>query len=120
VVEAIAPVPLKVILEIAHLTDDEIRRGAAIVAECGAAFVKTGTGWTPTATTVDKLRLIIDEVDGAVQVKASGGVRDLGTIAEMLRIGVTRFGINTGVAVSLVRQCAALPGGRLVVNAHAA
>jgi deoxyribose-phosphate aldolase len=115
VVEAIAPVPLKVILELAHLTDDEICKGAAIVAESGAAFVKTGTGWTPGATTVEKLRLIVDTVGDAVEVKASGGIRSLDTIAAMIRLGVTRFGINTGVAVDLVRQCAALPGGRLAI-----
>lgn len=113
VVEAIAPVPLKVILELAHLSDDEIRKGAEIVADSGAAFVKTGTGWTPNATTAERLRLIIDTVGGAVGVKASGGIRSLETIAEMLRLGVTRFGINTKVAVDLVRQCADLPGGRL-------
>ncbi|PDQ23123.1 deoxyribose-phosphate aldolase [Mesorhizobium sanjuanii] len=112
VVEAIAPVPLKVILELAHLSDDEIRKGAEIVADSGAAFVKTGTGWTPNATTTERLRLIIDTVGGAVGVKASGGIRSLEAIAEMLRLGVTRFGINTKVAVDLVRQCTELPGGR--------
>ncbi|WP_439615593.1 deoxyribose-phosphate aldolase [Shinella sp.] len=119
VVEAIAPVPLKVILELAHLTDDEIRTASAIVAESGAAFVKTGTGWTPSATTPEKLKLIIDTVDGAVEVKASGGIRSLESIAAMVRLGVTRFGINTKVAVDLVRQCAALPGGRLDVTGMA-
>ena len=49
VVEAIAPVPLKVILEIAYLTDDEIKQACQIVVASGAAFVKTGTGWTPGA-----------------------------------------------------------------------
>lgn len=115
VVDAIAPVPLKVILEVSHLTDDEIRAGAAIVAESGAAFVKTGTGWTPSATTVDRLRLIVETVQGAVQVKASGGIRSLETIAEMIDLGVTRFGINTRVAVDLVQACAALPDGRLAI-----
>lgn len=119
VVEAIAPVPLKVILELAHLTDDEIRAASAIVAESGAAFVKTGTGWTPSATTPDKLKLIIETVDGAVEVKASGGIRSLESIAAMVRLGVTRFGINTKVAVGLVRQCAALPGGRLDITSTA-
>lgn len=117
VVEAIAPVPLKVILEVAHLTDDEIRAGASIVAESGAAFVKTGTGWTPSASTVDRLRLIVETVQGAVQVKASGGIRSLETVAAMIDLGVTRFGINTKVAVELVNECAALPGGRLAIAA---
>ena len=119
VVEAIAPVPLKVILELAHLTDEEIRTAAAIVAESGAAFVKTGTGWTPNATTLERLKLIVETVEGAVEVKASGGIRSLEAIADMVRLGVTRFGINTAVAVDLVRQCAALPGGRLPVTGKA-
>lgn len=115
VVQAIAPVPLKVILELAHLSDDEIRTGAKIVAGSGAAFVKTGTGWTPSATTPEKIRMIVEAVGDAIGVKASGGIRSLDAIADMVRLGVTRFGINTRVAVDLVRQCAALPGGRLVM-----
>ncbi len=118
VVEAIAPVPLKVILEVAHLTDDEVRAGAAIVAESGAAFVKTGTGWT-SGTTLDRLRLIVETVQGAVQVKASGGIRSLETMAAMFDLGVTRFGINTKVAVDLVKECEALPGGRLTIASAA-
>ncbi|MDE3798595.1 deoxyribose-phosphate aldolase [Sinorhizobium meliloti] len=119
IVEAIAPVPLKVILELAHLTDEEIRAASAIVAESGAAFVKTGTGWTPSATTLEKLKLIVETVGGAVEIKASGGIRSLDAIAGMMRLGVTRFGINTQVAVDLVRQCAALPGGRLDIAGKA-
>jgi len=119
VVEAIAPVPLKVILELAHLTDAEIRTASALVAESGAAFVKTGTGWTPSATTLEKLKIIVETVDSAVEVKASGGIRSLDAIAGMVRLGVTRFGINTKVAVDLVRQCAALPGGRLEITGKA-
>ncbi len=119
VVEAIAPLPLKVILEVALLTDDEIRDASAIIADSGAAFVKTGTGWTPGATTIASLSIIIDTVAGRVAVKASGGIRDLATVAAMRRLGVTRFGINARVAVDLVRQCAMLRDGRLVIDASA-
>lgn len=115
VVEAIAPVPLKVILEISYLTDDEIRHGCDSVVAAGAAFVKTGTGWTPSGTTVERVALICDAVRGRAQVKASGGIRDLQTIAAMIELGVTRFGINTQVALDLVKQCAALPAGGLQI-----
>jgi deoxyribose-phosphate aldolase len=115
VVEAIAPVPLKVILEVFHLTDDEIRRGCDCVVAAGAAFVKTGTGWTPSGTTVERVGLICEAVQGRAEVKASGGIRDLHTIAAMIALGVTRFGINTQVALDLVRQCAALPAGGIEI-----
>ena len=79
-------------------------------------FVKTGTGWTPSATTVEKIRIIAETVRGRVAIKASGGIRSLETIREMVALGVSRFGINTKTAVDLVRECAALPGGRLILS----
>lgn len=118
VVRAIAPLPLKVIIELAHLDKAEIQTASAIVAESGAAFVKTGTGWTPSATTFENLAIILEAVDGMVGVKASGGIRSLDAIARMVQMGVTRFGINTAVATNLLDQCAALPEGRLSIPNH--
>lgn len=115
VIEAAAPVPLKVILELHHLTDAEIETAADIVASSGAAFVKTGTGWTPAAATLPRIRLIAAVVAGRAGIKASGGIRDLATVAEMVTLGVTRFGINTASAIELVKQVDALPGGRLAI-----
>lgn len=117
VVEVVAPKPLKVILEIAYLTDDEIKQACEIAVIVGAAFVKTGTGWTQGGASVERVRLITGFVKGAVGVKASGGIRSLDTIAAMVGLGVTRFGVNTKAAVDLVRQCAALPGETLPIPA---
>ena len=44
VVDAADGVPVKSILEICYLTDDEIRRGAEIAVKAGVTYVKTGTG----------------------------------------------------------------------------
>ena len=71
--EAIGDVPLKTILEVSLLTDDEIRRGSLIAVESGAAFVKTGTGWHG-ATTVDHIRLIRKTIGTSARIKAAGGV----------------------------------------------
>ena len=106
VVEMIAPIPLKVILEISRLTDDEIRRGSESVLEAGGAFVKTGTGWTGAATTLTHIRIINSIVGGKCRIKAAGGIRNLETVKAMLSLGVTRFGINTHVAVELMNECA--------------
>lgn len=118
VAATIAPVPLKVILEVFHLSDDEIRRGCAAAINGGAAFVKTGTGWTPAATTLARIRLITDFVGTAIQVKASGGVHDLDSIADMVALGVSRFGVNTASAVELLQACRRLPEGRLAIPAR--
>jgi deoxyribose-phosphate aldolase len=120
-IEAVAvvirPIPLKVIIEVIHLTEAEIVTASRLVAESGVAFVKTGTGWTGKATTPEQVRLIADAVAGRVQIKASGGIRDLETIRRMMALGATRFGINTGIAVRLLRECAKLPGGGLSLAA---
>jgi deoxyribose-phosphate aldolase len=106
VAEVIAPIPLKVILEVSRLTDDELRRGSESAVEGGAAFVKTGTGWTGEATTLTHIRIINFIVQGKCRIKASGGIRNLETVKAMLALGVTRFGINTGVALELMNECA--------------
>ncbi len=114
VVEAAAPIPVKVIIEAGYLTDDEIRCACDIVVRSAAAFVKTGSGWASIPTTVAQVALIADAVQGAVQVKASGGIRDLDTVTRMIAVGVTRFGINTRVAVALVERCAVSGGARII------
>lgn len=115
VIAAVAPVSVKVIIEVSRLTDTEITRAARLVADAGAAFVKTGTGWTGMPTTLDHIRLIRKAAGPDIGIKASGGIRDLDTVARMLAAGVTRFGINTQVARELVAQCRMLPGGVLSI-----
>ena len=110
VVKETAPIPVKVIIEAGYLTDDEIRRACDIVVKSAAAFVKTGSGWTPIPATIPQVGLIADAVHGAVQIKASGGIRELDTVTRMIAMGVTRFGINTEAAVALVERCAAASG----------
>lgn len=97
-------VPLKVILEVGYLDEGQIRAGCEAAIEAGADFVKTGTGWSGRPTTIEHVRLIHGFVGGAIEIKASGGIRELDTVLEMERLGVTRFGINTPAAVALLEE----------------
>lgn len=108
-------VPLKVILECHYLTDDQIRKGAELCVEAGAEWVKTGSGWTETGATVGNVALIKSVVGDDAQVKASGGVRDLETLAEMYRHGARRYGIGLKAGVRLLEQLAAMPGGEMEI-----
>ena len=81
----------------------------------GAAFVKTGTGWAPTGATLDNVALIKSVVGDTAEVKAAGGVRDLATVVEMIRRGVSRFGVGLSSAVAILEECAALPDGTVEV-----
>ena len=111
VVEAASGTPVKVILEAHYLTDEEIVRGSEIAVRAGAAFVKTGTGWAPTGATLHNVELMKSAVGDAAQVKAAGGVRDLQTVVEMIRLGVTRFGVGLNSGTAILDECAAFPDG---------
>lgn len=101
--KAVGDIPLKAILEVSLLTDDEITTGAKIAAECGVAFVKTGTGWLG-ATTVDHIKLIKRAVGDSVSIKAAGGIRTLETVTEMVNAGCSRFGIGVDSSLNILRE----------------
>jgi deoxyribose-phosphate aldolase len=90
---------VKVILENAYLTDDEKVRGCRIVEAAGADFVKTSTGFAPSGSTLEDLRLMRATVSDRVQVKAAGGVRTLDALLAVLSLGVTRVGATATAAI---------------------
>ncbi|MCY2924519.1 MAG: deoxyribose-phosphate aldolase [Planctomycetota bacterium] len=118
VVAAASGKPVKVILEVHHLTDEHIRLACGLCLEAGAAWVKTATGWLPTGATLETIALMKSCVGDRAGVKASGGVRGLDTLAEMYRRGARRFGVGLAGGVKLLQQCAALPGGVFRVEEH--
>jgi deoxyribose-phosphate aldolase len=85
---------VKVILETAYLSDEQVVAGSKAAEAGGASFVKTSTGFAGGGATMHHLRLMRDAVSPAVRIKASGGVRGLDTLLEMRAIGVDRFGTS--------------------------
>ncbi len=85
---------IKVIFENCYLDDAQKITLCEISAELGADWVKTSTGFGPGGATLDDLRLMGSHVPARVQVKASGGIRDLDTILAMRDLGVTRVGAS--------------------------
>lgn len=104
VVRTAGSIPVKAILEVAYLNDDEIRRACDLSVEAGVAYVKTGTGWAGKPTTVDTVRLIKEVVGDAVFIKAAGGVRTLDTLLQMVEAGCSRFGIGLNSAKKIIAE----------------
>ncbi len=101
-------VPLKVIMEVHYLNTDQIKTACELCINGGAAFVKTGTGWSPSGATLEVIELITGSVGDAIKVKAAGGIRDLNTLLKMHAMGVARFGINQNSAIDIIEECQAL------------
>lgn len=95
-------VPVKVILEVGLLDEALIRAAATAAMDAGAESLKTGTGWQGVATTTDHVRAIRETAGPAPEIKASGGIRSLDQVRDLLEVGATRFGINTADAMRLV------------------
>jgi len=95
-----APKVLKVIIESAALTDDEIVAVCQAAVAAGADFVKTSTGFHPTGgATVHAVRLMAHTVGDRAQVKASGGVRSFDDAIAMIEAGATRLGVSGSAAM---------------------
>ena len=90
---------VKVILEVCLLTDEEIQLASRLSKEAGADFVKTSTGFSTGGATVESVRLMREAVGPELGVKASGGVRSLEDVEQMVEAGATRIGASSGVQI---------------------
>jgi deoxyribose-phosphate aldolase len=96
---AVAPTPVKVILETAYLTPEQVEAGCRIVVEARGAFVKNGTGYSPRGAEVGEIALMRRVVGESVGVKAAGGVRTLDAMLAMLAAGACRVGATATAAI---------------------
>ena len=99
VVKAVQPTPVKVILETCLLSDDQIQKACHAAAQAGAKFVKTSTGFSKAGATIEAVRLMKASIPATMEVKASGGIRDLATALAMIEAGATRLGTSSGAAI---------------------
>lgn len=86
---------LKVIIESAALTDEEIVEACHAAETAGADYVKTSTGFHPAGgATAHAVELMARTVEGRLGVKASGGIRDWESAQAMVAAGATRLGLS--------------------------
>jgi deoxyribose-phosphate aldolase len=95
-----SPLILKVIIESASLTDDEIVGCCTAAVAAGADFVKTSTGFSPAGgASVHAVELMSRTVAGRAGVKASGGIRTWDDAVAMVDAGATRLGVSATAAI---------------------
>jgi len=98
--EADRSVLLKVIVESACLTEDELVEVCRVAEGAGADYVKTSTGFHAAGgASLDAVRTMHATVGGRLGIKASGGIRDASTALAMLEAGATRLGCSATRAI---------------------
>ncbi len=99
VVESADGMTVKVILETALLTEQEIIRACKLSKEAEADYVKTSTGIGYSGANAHNVALMRETVGPDMGVKASGGIRNLKTAVEMIDAGASKIGTSTGPAI---------------------
>jgi len=104
VVEAAGVKPVKVIIEVGHLSKSEIIKACRLAKIAGAAFVKTSTGFGPRGVNIKDVKLMRFAVGSNMGIKASGGISDQKKASSMIRAGADRIGTSAGVEIILNRE----------------
>ncbi|MCD6234977.1 MAG: deoxyribose-phosphate aldolase [Candidatus Neomarinimicrobiota bacterium] len=92
-------IKVKVILEACLLSDEEKILACELSEKAGADFIKTSTGFSSGGATVEDVKLLKKTVGSRMEVKASGGIRDIQTALAMIKAGATRLGTSSGVKI---------------------
>ncbi|WP_436347174.1 deoxyribose-phosphate aldolase [Natronorubrum sp. FCH18a] len=92
---AAVPIPVKVIIETALLTDEEKHRACEAAVAADASMVKTSTGFAEGGATIEDVELMSEYRP----VKASGGVGSYDEAMAMLEAGAERIGASSGVEI---------------------
>lgn len=90
---------MKVILETAYLTDEEIVQAAMIAKDAGTDFVKTSTGFAGGGATIDHIKLLRQSMPSSIGIKASGGIKTLEQTINLIDAGADRIGTSSGVTI---------------------
>lgn len=98
VVEAAEGALVKVILETSELTEEQIVRACKLSEAAGAHYVKTSTGFASGGASPEVVKLMATTVP-ELGVKASGGIRTLDQLIDMVEAGATRVGASGTTAI---------------------
>ncbi len=98
--EACTGALLKVIIESAVLTDEQIVKACEAAETAGADYVKTSTGFHPGGgASVHAVELMRATVGDRLGVKASGGIRTAEAAEAMVAAGASRLGLSASRAI---------------------
>ncbi|MEJ0031661.1 MAG: deoxyribose-phosphate aldolase [Bacteroidota bacterium] len=97
---------LKVIIETAYLSDEEIESACKICADAGADFVKTSTGFASpnaggqaTGAKLEHVQIMRRVLPELVSIKASGGIKSRAFAEELINAGASRIGTSSSISI---------------------
>lgn len=91
---------LKVIIETCLLTDDEKKLMCRIVAEAGADYIKTSTGFSKGGATREDVKIFAESIPSGLKIKAAGGIASIQDAEDFIALGADRLGTSRIVKIA--------------------
>lgn len=98
VVEA-SGVPIKVMLELPLLNDEEREAAVELAIEAGAAYLKNASSGAVEVANPESIAYLVARAPGGVKVKASGGITSVDQAFGLIEAGASLLGTSAGVAL---------------------
>ena len=98
VVEA-SGVPIKVMLELPLLTDEEKERAVDLAMEAGAAWLKNASSGQIETASPESVAYLVQRVRPGIKVKASGSITTLDQAWSLIDAGAQALGTSAGAAL---------------------
>lgn len=99
VVTAAGSVPVKIMLELPLLNDQQQKRATALSIDAGVAYLKNASGGAVGVATPDQIRFLRQLAPPNVRVKASGGIKTAQQLRDLLAAGADLAGTSSGVRI---------------------
>lgn len=88
---------IKVIIETAYLSAEEIDKACRICIDCEVDFVKTSTGFAAEGASIEAVKLIRSILPAKMKIKASGGIKDHDLALDLIKAGASRLGTSSSL-----------------------
>jgi len=99
VVEAAKGAPVKIMLELPLLIDQQKERAVKLSIDAGAQYLKNASGGAVGVATPEQIRFLRGLAPSHVRIKASGGIKTAQQVRELLDAGADLVGTSSGVQI---------------------
>ena len=86
-------------IQIAGCDPEVMKEAAKICEDNGADFVKTSTGFSKFGASAKIIKIIKSVLNSGTKIKASGGIKSLNQLDQLIKLGVDRFGTSSSVII---------------------
>ncbi len=94
-----AGVPIKVMLELPLLTEEEKQIAVDLAQDAGAAWLKNASSGSIERANPESIRYLVERARPGVKVKASGSITDFDQAISLIAAGAEALGTSAGIAL---------------------